>query len=109
MDSDRLVSQGRKSNAMSQTLLRVVHIIVIDCCVGRDSIIPQGNSALFPTHAGLEVLSESDVLDDVSSYFGRVSWTGLLTLKRRSSRASDSSFLNPTILFVKPGLIKRTF
>ena len=47
---------------MAQALLRVVHVVVRDGGVGGDAVVPEGDGALLPAEADLEVLALGDVL-----------------------------------------------
>jgi hypothetical protein len=60
--TNRLVRQSGDAEPMAQTLLRVVHIVVVDGSVSRHSVVPQGDRAFFPADAGLKVVALGDVL-----------------------------------------------
>ncbi len=60
--SSRALSERRDTEAMAQTFLGVVDVVVRDGGVRRHTVVPKSNRSLFPPQTYLEVLTLRDVL-----------------------------------------------
>lgn len=59
----RLLRQRRNSKAMPQALLLTINVIIRDCSVCRNTIIPQTNRLIIPLDSDLNVLRLGDVFE----------------------------------------------
>lgn len=63
LNTDRLLTQRRDAETVSQAFLRVVNIVVRDGRMGCDAVVPNGHCTIVPLHPNLNVRRVVDVLD----------------------------------------------
>ena len=84
--SSRVLGKRRDAEAMAQTFLGVVDVVVRDGGVRRHAVVPKSNRSLLPPQAHLEVLTLRDMLHKRIS--NAAIWGGLVP-RREKDRGDD--------------------